>query len=34
MFGEGIFRFSFTQAGTYAYYCRFHTAMHATIVVR
>lgn len=34
MFGEGIFRFSFTQAGTHAYYCRFHSAMHATIVVR
>lgn len=34
LFGGGTFTYSFTQPGTYAYYCRFHSAMHATIVVR
>jgi plastocyanin len=31
---DGVFSFRFTQPGTYAYYCRLHSAMHATIVVR
>lgn len=34
LFGGATFSYAFTRAGTYAYFCRFHAGMHATIVVR
>jgi plastocyanin len=30
----GTFSFTFADAGTYAYYCSFHSAMNATITVK
>lgn len=34
LYSGATFSFSFTRTGTYAYFCRFHSSMHATIVVR
>jgi len=34
LYSGGSYSLAFTQAGTYPYYCRFHAAMYATIVVR
>jgi plastocyanin len=30
----GSFSFTFTEAGTYQYYCSFHSSMNATITVK
>ena len=32
--GAGVFSFTFTDAGTYAYYCSLHNSMNATITVK
>ena len=32
--GAGVFSFTFTDAGVYAYYCSLHSSMNATVTVK